>query len=849
MYDSTEGPEGLSATEARARLDRFGPNRLTVARGASPWTILLRQFASVLIVILLVAAIIAAVLGETVDAIAITLIVLLNGALGFVQEWRAERTLEALRGMLAETAIVIRDGREREIDVSEIVPGDRVLLRSGERVPADLRLCLATALRADESALTGESTSVAKTVGTGRAGMAYTGTSIVEGHGIGIVTATGMETEFGDIAGMAGDISRQPTQLQSQLARLGMALGGVALALGAAVIVFGILAGRSFADMAMTGLSLAVAIVPEGLPAVVTVTLALGARAMVRRKALSRRLQATETLGAASVICTDKTGTLTENRMMVGHVWTPAGEVAVDGEGYAPTGDFTADGAAPDRAVMDAVRALLRTASTCTHARIEREGAAWTCTGEPTEGALVVAAMKAGIERADEPVREIPFTSDRKRMTVLVPDEDGLHACVKGAPERILERCILAGESRAEAERAYEALAERGYRVLAVAERGGIDADAPDDAVERDLVLLGLVGIIDPPRPEVREAVTRAGAAGIDIVMITGDAPVTALAIAKMLGFSAPGVVTGEELDRMDDAALSEKLAYGVVFARTTPRHKMRIVGLLQAGGRIVAMTGDGVNDAPALKKADIGIAMGIRGTDVAKDAADIVLLDDNFASIVGAIEEGRRQYANIRKFVRYLLSSNGGEVVAITASIAMGGPLIFLPVQILWMNLVTDGVTALTLGLERSEPDAMARPPRVSGESVIGRTGLAVILGFAFYTGSASLFLFLHMLDQGVAMAGTAAFTLMVFLEKFSVFAFRSLTMPTIRIGVFSNPWLLVTVAATLGVQVLAVYWPPLQGVLHTVALPAEVWGLIALLVLPVIIVPEALKIIRAGR
>ena len=848
MSDSIDAPAGLSSVEARARLERFGPNRLTAARGASAWSILLRQFASVLIVILLVAAVIAAVMGETVDAVAIMLIVVLNGALGFAQEWRAERTLEALRAMLAETATVIRDGHEREVDVADLVPGDHVLLRSGERVPADLRLHRATALRADESALTGESASVTKAVGEGRAGMVYTGTNIVEGHGTGIVSATGMKTDFGDIAGMAGDISRQPTRLQHQLSRLGAALGGVALALGAAVIVLGILAGRSFADMAMTGLSLAVAIVPEGLPAVVTVTLALGARAMVRRKALSRRLQATETLGAASVICTDKTGTLTENRMMVGHVWTPAGEVAVGGEGYAPTGNFTVDGAAPDGAVTEAVAALLRAARTCTHARIVQEDGAWTCTGEPTEGALVVAAMKAGVERAGEPVREIPFTPDRKRMTVLVPGEDGLHAFAKGAPERILERCALTGESRAEAERAYEALAERGYRVLAVAERGGIDPETPDDAVERDLVLLGLVGIIDPPRPEVADAIARATAAGIDIVMITGDAPVTALAIARMLGLPAPGVVTGEALDGMDDAALSAALSTGTVFARTTPRHKMRIVGRLQEGGRVVAMTGDGVNDAPALKKADIGIAMGIRGTDVARDAADIVLLDDNFASIVGAIEEGRRQYANIRKFVRYLLSSNGGEVVAITASIAMGGPLIFLPVQILWMNLVTDGVTALTLGLERSEPDAMARPPRVPGEDVIGRTGLAVILAFALYTGSASLFLFHHMLDQGAAMAGTAAFTLMVFLEKFSVFAFRSLTMPVVRIGMFSNPWLLVAVAATLGVQGLAVYWSPLQGVLHTVALPVEVWGWIAALILPVVIVPEAVKIVRRG-
>jgi Ca2+-transporting ATPase len=466
--------------------------------------------------------------------------------------------------------------------------------------------------------------------------------------------------------------------------------------------------------------------------------------------------------------------------------------------------------------------------------------------------------MKAGVEQAGPVIREIPFSSERKRMTVLTTGETGLDAFAKGAPERILERCgSIAGEDcaiplddvrRQEVECAYEALAERGYRVLAVAERRAIDPGALDEEIEHDLTLLGLVGIIDPPRAEVKMAMEKAREAGIAVVMITGDAPVTALAIARMLGIPACGFVTGDELERMDDATLSTRLAQGVIFARTTPRHKMRIVDILQRQGRIVAMTGDGVNDAPALKKADIGIAMGIRGTDVAKDASDIVLLDDNFASIVAAVEEGRRQYANIRKFIRYLLSSNAGEVVAISANIVIGGPLVFLPIQILWMNLVTDGVTALTLGLEKSEPATMKGAPRDDDESVIGKRGLAVIMAFALYTGSATLFIFYQTLEHGALLAGTVAFTTMVFLEKFSVFAFRSLTMPVSRIGFFSNPYLLVALGCTLGLQVLAVYWSPLQRILHTTAIPIDVWGTIALLILPVVLVPEAYKILRAS-
>lgn len=852
---------GLTTVEVDALRAVHGPNVITGRQSTPWWQLLARQFASVLIFVLIAAAGIAFLMGELVDALAITAILLMNGCLGFVQEWKAERTLESLRAMLSSQALVIRDGIETSVDVSMLVPGDRVILHSGVRVPADIVLLQSADLGVDESALTGESLSVSKEAAAegsapARENLAYMGTTVVNGRAEGIVNQIGMLTEFGKIAGMISPTGNRPTHLQDKLAKLGRQLGMFAILLVLAVIVLGWFGGKGFTETILTGLSLAVAVIPEGLPAVVTVTLALGARAMVRRNALTRSLQATETLGSASVICTDKTGTLTENEMTVVEIWTPGEHVTVAGTGYEPKGQFERDG--QPVAVSPRIQNLLQSALICNHADTRQIDNQWKRIGEPTEAALVVAAMKAGLSREALPkiASEIPFSSDRKRMSVLTTTGASGTVHMKGAPEAVLSACrsttsggseteSLSAHATSDIHQAYRALAERGLRVLAVASKETVDAGVDPQSFEHDLTFLGLVGIIDPPRPEVKQAIDEARNAGISVVMITGDAPVTALAIARMLDLRATEAVTGPMLDDMEDDALADSLAKGTVFARTTPCHKMRIVAHLQAAGKVVAMTGDGVNDAPALKRADIGIAMGIRGTDVARDASDLVLLDDNFASIVAAIAEGRRQYENIKKFVRYLLSSNAGEIIAIMACMMIGGPLIFVPIQILWMNLVTDGPTALTLSLEKSEVDAMNRPPRSAQDDVVGIQGLAVILGFAAYTGSATLFAFYSVLDHGVLQAQTVAFTTMICLEKFSVFAFRSLRLPLFKLGLFSNPWLLVAVIGTLLAQVAAIYWPPLQAILHTEQIDPETWFMIGALVIPVLIVPEIIKAI----
>ncbi len=842
---------GLSAEEVAKRQLEFGPNALLRVRRTSALRVLLRQFTGLLVVILLIAAIIAFILQEPVDTAAILLVVVLNGVLGFVQEWRAENAIEALRNMLAATARVVRDGREQAVDARALVPGDLVIVEAGDRVPADLELMVAMQLRIDESVLTGESLPVEKSVA--RASKLFMGTSVVAGRAEGQVQATGMRTEFGQIADLTGSVGAKITQLQQTLGRLAQQMGTGAVGIAAVIILIGTLTGRGLVEMFMTGLSLAVAIVPEGLPAVVTITLALGASAMVRQKALARRLQAVETLGAASVICTDKTGTLTENKMTAAKIWMPTAAFEVTGTGYDPAGHIETDGQHV-RAVDDlALAALLQSALVCSHASLSRSGEDWVMTGSPTEGALVTLAYKgwARIPDANARISELPFSSERKRMHVLACDDGQLVTYAKGAPEQILAICdqvqkgaesVPLGDAEAARIRsAYEAMAGEGLRVIALARR--LEVAETRIPSETGLSFLGLVGLIDPPRPEVRAAIEGARGAGINIIMITGDSPVTASAIAGALGLAANEAITGADIEAMSDPELKDALRRQVLFARAAPAHKMRIVRCLQAQQQIVAMTGDGVNDAPALKQADIGVAMGIRGTDVAKDAADLVLLDDNFATIVRAIAEGRRQFDNVRKFVRYLLSSNAGEVIAIVINLLVGGPLVFLATQILWMNLVTDGVTAIALGVEKAEAGQMKRPPRAKDTPILGKWGLATIGGFGLYTGMASLWIFYTLLPQGEDLARTAAFTAMVVFEKVSVFAFRSLSLPCLALGWFSNRALLLALAATFGAQIAAVYWSPLQTLLHTQALGLAHWGVIALLALPLVIVPEIFK------
>ncbi|WP_323785037.1 cation-translocating P-type ATPase [Thalassovita sp.] len=847
---------GLTSAEASRRLQLHGRNVVGESHLTPAWKIFLRQFTGLLVLLLIAAALVALAVGEWVDSVAIGMVVVLNGVLGFVQEWRAETALTALREMLVGRARVIRDGHPMDIDSRDIVPGDLVLLDAGDQVPADARLQSALELRIDESVLTGESIPVAKSDRDPSCDTVMMGTLAVAGRAEAVVTATGADTAFGKIATLTGSVGEKETNLSRQLGRLGAQLGIAALVLGAVIAVVGILAGRDALDMLMTGLSMAVAVVPEGLPAVVTISLALGAAAMVRQKALARRLQAIETLGSASVICTDKTGTLTENMMTGETLWIAGRHYAALGTGYDPAGRILLDDRPLRHGEDPDLSAALDVMAGCSHASLYHEDGKWHMVGDPTEGALVTFAYKGWTPMPTAaPLAEIPFSSERKRMSMVRWQDDRLVQLAKGAPEHLLEVCShwrgpdgaapLTETVRDEIHSVYAKMADRGLRVIALARREVTEAEAP----EAELEFIGLVGMIDPPRPEVGQAIRACRSAGIRVIMITGDSPRTARAIADVLGLPVDRAVTGAELKTMDDDSLRALLSQQVLFARTAPEHKMRLVGLLQSEGRIVAMTGDGVNDAPALKQADVGVAMGIRGTDVSKDAADLVLLDDNFATLVRAIREGRRQFANIRRFVRYLLASNAGEVIAILSNLALGGPLIYLPTQILWMNLVTDGVTALALGLEPGTPDQMTEPPRPAKQGIMDWTAAGLILAFGSYTGSASLYLFYAFAAEGDVVARTAAFTGMVMFEKLSVFAFRSFTQPCWRLGWFSNPKLIVALILMICAQIAAVYWTPLQTVLRTAPLGWEHWQMIAILCVPLVVVPEALKSLRLIR
>jgi Ca2+-transporting ATPase len=858
---------GLAEPEVDRRLERYGPNSLPVREGPRWYALLARQYADVLIGILAIAAAVSVLIGEWTDAAAILAILIFNGILGFAQEWRAARAIRALQQMLAPRCTVVREGRVQTAPSASLVPGDLVVISTGARVPADLRLLTAVDLRIDESALTGESEPVDKSsepVGEAipvaeRSSMAWMGTAVTAGRARGVVTATGLATEFGRIAELTRSVPDDRTPLQRKLASLGRQLAVLAVSVSAGVGIAGWWLGKPALDMFMTGVSLAVAIVPEGLPAVVTITLALGVRAMVRRRALLRRLPAAETLGSTTVICTDKTGTLTENEMTVRRVWLAGGELVATGTGYDPEGAFTAEARPVEPASRPDLCAMLETGLACNHTSVRPLEGTWRALGEPTEAALVVAALKAGLVPTDgfAALAEFPFSSDRKRMTIVDRGAGGPTAHTKGAPEVILARCtrILdpAGErelrpaERRAATEAYEDFAKLGLRTLALARRD-LPQGAPlqADAVETDLTLLGIVGILDPPRPEVKQAIAIARSAGIHVVMITGDAAPTALAIAQRVGLADRRAVTGHELDAWDDDALRRAIEDEAVFARTTPEHKLRIVSALQAIGHVVAMTGDGVNDAPALKKADIGIAMGVRGTDVAKGASDMVLTDDNFASIVGAVEEGRRQYDNIQKFVRYLLSSNSGEMTAIFLNIVLGGPLIFIPVQILWMNLVTDGVLAVALGVEPVEAGSMDRPPRSLRDPLLNRGGAMAIAAIGAYIGIATLALFhLHLGDEpgGLARAQTIAFSGIIMFEQFNVLNWRALRAPLASVGWLSNPWVPLAISIAVGIQLAAVYTPIGQAALHTVPLSLADWMWMLALGAPLLVACETVK------
>jgi len=815
---------GLSDDEIGRRRAHYGENRLAGDRGPGPLTLLARQFADVMILVLLAAAVVAGLIGEPVDAIAILVIVALNATIGLVQEYRAERALQALQRLSAPHVHVVRGGVERRIAEPELVPGDLVRLEAGNVVPADLRVIATRDLTVDEAALTGESVPVTKDPQAAvpadaplaeRATMAHKGSLVTAGRALAVAVATGPMTEVGRIARLMRTRGRPRTPLQKRLAGFGRRLSAAILVICAVIFAAGLLRGEAPLLMLLTAVSLAVAAIPEALPAVVTITLALGAKRMAARNALVRRLPAVETLGSVTVICCDKTGTLTQNAMRA--------------ERFATPGRW-ADALPPAEGADGAWRALARAMALNNDAKTGADGAA---AGDPTETAILDAAASAGFDRealTREWPRsgEIPFDARRRRMTTLHRGRDGALVLVKGAPEAVLPLCRYQNGEAGAAPLAAEAClaaaheaASAGYRLLAFAER--TVADLPADAVaedcERDLTFLGLVGLADPPRPEVAESLASCRTAGIEVAMITGDHPATAKAIARRLGMveeDAP-VLTGAELHRLSEDQRRAAVAHVQVYARVSPEQKLDIVTALQDRNEFVAMTGDGVNDAPALKRADIGVAMGLKGTDVAREAADAVLLDDNFATIVAAVREGRRIYANIRKFIKYTMTSNSGEIWVILLAPFLGLPLPLLPVHILWINLVTDGLPGLALGVEPAERDVMRRPPRPPGESVFAHGLWQHILWVGLLIAALSLGAQAWAYHSGSENWQTVVFTVLTFCQLVHVLAIRSDRDSLFTIGWLGNRPLIAALALTVALQLAVVYLAPLQAVFRT--------------------------------
>ncbi len=930
---------GLTPEEAARRLEELGPNELREAPRPPFWKLVLEQFTSFVVIILIVASLISAVLGEWVEAAAIIAIVLLNAIIGVVQESKAEEALAALKKLAAPNAFVIRGGTRITVPSRELVPGDVVVLEDGNYVPADLRLIESINLRIEEAALTGESVAVEKTAQArleadiplgDRRNTAFMGTLITRGRGRGIVVGTGMHTQMGLIAQMLQTLDTEPTPLQQRLDELGKQLGVIALIVCGLVFLvaafqqtdLAVLTGQGLgayftqystelSDFFLVAVGLAIAAVPEGLPAVVTITLAIGMREMVRRHALIRRLASVETLGAASVICSDKTGTLTQNQMTVVRLWVDDRLFHITGEGYDPRGEFKLNDQKVDLTRYPGALTSLWAGDLASDAYLETVGAseggqAYRVVGDPTEGAIVVAAAKAGahkpdLERAYPRLQEVPFDSERKRMSTILDVVDPKHTdpspfdehtedtgqiyviTTKGAPDVIMEHCThyqrmddapvpLTDDLRARILDANEGMAQEALRVLAVAYRitDAPPKEATPEAVERDLIFLGMFGMIDPARPEVPPAITKARHAGIRTIMITGDYPDTAEAIARGIGLLQPGrhVLPGSELETQTDAQLVETLKTTDVFARVNPQHKVRIVEALRQTNAVVAMTGDGVNDAPALKRADIGVAMGITGTDVAKETADMVLTDDNFASIVSAVEQGRIIYANIRKFVFFLLSSNVAEIMIIFLAVLAGLPHPLTAIQLLWLNLVTDGAPALALAMEKGDPDVMEHKPRPKTEPIVhGPMRLGIVVqtiaqtaavltafgvGLYWHLGAEPLaagnpILALIRYDWSgidVQTAETMAFVTLSLAELFRAFTVRSERISIFRLGFFSNKYLVGAVALSMTLLLLTVFVPFLQPIFNTHALTWPEWQVVLGLALVPAVAEELTKL-----
>lgn len=885
--------QGLSWEEAKVRRERDGDNELTEKRNVSLIALFLNQFKDFMVLVLMAATLISGLLGEYLDAITIVAIIVMNGILGFVQEFRAERSLRALKELSAPSAKAVREGGIVHIPAKELVVGDIVLIESGDRIPADIRWIEANSLYVEESALTGESVPVGKHTNALQDGevplgdqknLGFMGTMATRGTAKGIVVRTGMATEMGKIADLIQNTESMETPLQHRLDQLGKVLIAVAIGLTIMVVVAGILHGQPPYAMFLAGVSLAVAAIPEGLPAIVTIALALGVQRMIKRKAIVRKLPSVETLGCASVICSDKTGTLTQNKMTVTHIWLGGDVLEVTGDGYEPAGQIMDNGSLVDLRQNQTLRRLLQIGVLCNNAVLHEEfpeqkrkaakgpvKPVFSIKGDPTEGALVVLGAKAGITRQSleglySRKAELPFDSDRKRMSVIVSHQGGRLLYTKGAPDVVLERCAyvlwdgkvipFTATLKQKVYAANEGMARSALRVLGFAFKELKPTDREDtphvlggspesnrttlrspasllgDNMEQQLVFVGLAGMIDPPRNEVRDAIQLCKRAGIRTVMITGDHQSTAEAIARQLGMIPQNGLTmsGQQLAAMSDEELDQKADQIYVYARVSPEHKLRIVKSLQRGGHVVAMTGDGVNDAPAIKAADIGISMGQTGTDVTKEASALVLSDDNFATIVAAIEEGRGIYENIRKFIRYLLASNVGEIMTMFLAMMMGMPLPLVPIQILWVNLVTDGLPAMALGIDQPEKDLMQQKPRAAKENIFARRLGWKIVSRGLLIGICTLAAFWIMLHNNpdssdvLVRAQTVAFATLVMAQLIHVFDCRS-SRSIFHRNPLQNKYLVLAVLSSLALLLVVMYVEPLQPIFKTVPLGIKEW------------------------
>lgn len=855
---------GLTKEDAKSRREKYGDNRLSEEKKRPWWISFAEQFQDFMVLVLLGATLISAFLGEYTDAITILIIVLVNAVLGFVQEYKAEQSMRSLRELSSPTAYVLRGGNRTEVLSTEIVPGDVVLLEAGDKVPADARIIEDVDLFADESPLTGESMPVhkhsrvildEKTPLGDQANMLHAGTVITKGRAVAIVCATGMQTSVGRIAGMIQEHIAEKTPLEVRLQELGKYLVAICFAICALVVVIGVWRGEEIFLMCMAGISLAVAAIPEGLPAIVTVVLALGMQKMMRRKAIIRKLPAVETLGCVTVICSDKTGTLTQNKMTVREIITPSGRYEIAEEQMLRSEHDT-----KGKELSDTLRNAVETAVLCNNSEIRKRditiGGHWrshqesvVVDGDPTEGALTIVGTRWGIwreqlEQSMMRVGEIAFTSERKRMSVVYEKAKERILYTKGAPDRVLELCgyylaengmvrPLSPQIKQEIEAQYEDMASRSLRVLATAHRIVKQNETIAESMEQQLIFTGLFGMMDPPRPEASDAIRTCREAGVRTIMITGDHPSTALAIAKEIGICQNGegaVLTGRQIDSMTESDFARAIRTVSVYARVAPEHKLKIVRALKQQGEILAMTGDGVNDAPAIREANVGIAMGKGGTDVAREASAMVLSDDNFATITAAIEEGRGIYDNIRKFIRYLLACNTGEVLTMFLASLLGMPLPLLPVQILWVNLVTDGLPAMALGIDPNEKNSMKRPPRKPNEGVFSR-GLSrkiVLRGIQIGVTTVAIFGAVYYMTGDLVKARTMALTTLVMCQMFHVLDCRSEYCNALEAGILRNRFLIGAITSSIVMHICVIYVPFLQSIFSTVPLAIEDWGII---------------------